>query len=122
MTDNFTASEHRDLSREERRLLEWLLMNGDDKAAAYTSQLPQVRVVSRCACGCPTLDLALGERKSRTVGASTILADAVGHSPEGVPVDVILHAREGELSELEVVSHDATKVFSMPTPETLRVV
>ena len=81
-----------------------------------------MRVVARCTCGCPTLDVAVGEKKFRTVGVSTILADAVGHSPEGVPVDVILHARENEISELEVVSHDATKIFSMPTPEMLRIV
>ncbi|MFN2513261.1 MAG: hypothetical protein ABR568_17790 [Pyrinomonadaceae bacterium] len=55
-------------------------------------------------------------------GASTILAEAVGKSPEGVPVSVILHAREGEISELEVISMDATEVFSMPKPEMLQVI
>jgi hypothetical protein len=64
----------------------------------------------------------VGEKTSRTVGLSTILADAYGHSPEGVPVNVILHAREGELSELEVISMDDTDVFGMPRPETLEIV
>ena len=122
MADNFTTPEYRDLTFEERRLLEWLLTNGNVDAPAYVSQLPQVRVVARCTCGCPTLDLALGEKKYRTVGISTILADALGHSPENVPVNVILHACEGEISELEVISCDATKVFGLPTPEMLKVV
>ena len=38
------------------------------------------------------------------------------------PVNVILHAREGEISELEVISIDATEVFSMPKQEMLEVV
>src|SRR5918997_2970762 len=101
MTDNFTVPEYRALTSEERRLLEWLIANGTSDASAYASQLPQVKVVARCTCGCPTLDLALGEKRFRTVGISTVLADAFGHSPEGVPVNVILHAREGEISELE---------------------
>ena len=122
MTTDFTHPEHRDLTVEERRLLEWLIANGNADASAYASQLSQVKVVARCTCGCPTLDLALGEKKFRTTGASTILADAVGHSPEGVPVNVILHAREGEISELEVISCEGTKVFGMPTPEMLKVV
>jgi hypothetical protein len=122
MTNDFTKPEYRDLSFEERRLLEWLTANGNPEASAYASQLPQVKVVARCTCGCPTLDLALGEKRFRTVGASTILADAFGHSPEGVPVNVILHAREGEISELEVISCDETEVFGMPMPEMLKVV
>lgn len=122
MTNDFTRSEHRDLTVKERRLLEWLISNGNPEASAYVSQLPQVKVVARCICGCPTLDLALGVKTSRTVGFSTILADAFGHSPEGVPVNVILHARGREISELEVVSCDETKVFVMPIPEMLKVV
>ena len=122
MTNDFTTPEFRDLTFEERRLLEWLIANGNADASAYVSQLAQVKVVARCTCGCPTLDLALGRKKSRTVGVSTILADAVGRSPENVPVNVILHAREGEISELEVISCDETKVFGMPTPEMLEIV
>ena len=122
MVSEFTSPEYRDLTFEERRLLEWLIANGNPEAPAYGSQLPQVKVVARCTCGCPTLDLALDAKKSRTVGASTILADAFGHSPEGVPVNVILHAREGEISELEVIPCDETNVFGMPMPEMLKVV
>ena len=122
MANDFATPEHRDLTFDERRLLEWLIANGDAHASAFASQLPRAKVVARCICGCPTLDLALDEKRSRTVGASTILADAAGRSPERVPVNVILHAREGEISELEVISCDGTKVFGMPTPEMLGVI
>ena len=122
MANDFTTPERRDLTFDERRLLEWLIAHGNAHASAFALQLPRVKVVARCTCGCPTLDLALDEKKSRTVGASTILAGAAGRSPEGVPVNVILHAREGEISELEVISCDETKVFGLPTPETLEVI
>ena len=122
MTDDFTVPEYRDLTSEEKLLLGWLINNGTPAASAYASQLPEVRVVARCTCGCPTLDLALGEKKTRTVGPSTILADVAGRSPEGVPVSVVLHAREGEISELEVISLDETQLFGLPTPEMLEVV
>ena len=122
MSDTFVIPEHRDLTTEERRLLEWLIANSPTDTPAFAAQVPRTKVVARCTCGCPTLDLAVGEKTSRTVGASTILADAYGHSPEGVPVNVTLHARDGEISELEVISMDATNVFGMPTPETLQVV
>jgi hypothetical protein len=121
MDDKHTIQDHRDLTSDERVLLEWLIANGNNGAVAFASQLSQVKVVSRCTCGCPSIDLAVGERQERTTGISTILADAVGYSPEGVKVDVILHAREGQLSELEVVSHDGTTAFALPKPEALHL-
>ena len=122
MSDSFVIPEHRDLTSEERRLLEWLIANSPTDTAAFAPQISQTKVVARCTCGCPTLDLGVGGKTSRTVGPSTILVDAYGHSPEGVPVNVTVHAREGEISELEVISMDATEVFGMPTPETLEIV
>jgi hypothetical protein len=122
MPDDFTFPEFRALTLEEFRLLEWLLAHATALNANYVAQLSRVRVVARCTCGCPTLDLALDDKKFRAVGGSEILADASGHSPEGVPVNVLLHARQGELSELEVISCDGTKTFSMPIPEMLSMI
>ena len=119
MDGKFTIQDHRDLTSDERILLEWLLANGNTNAASFTSQVSQIKVVSRCACGCPTIDLAVGDEQEHAMGPSTVLADAIGYSPEGVKVDVILHAREGQLSELEVVSHDDTTTFTLPKPEAL---
>jgi hypothetical protein len=109
---------NRTLSQAERTLLEWLLMNGAPDAALYASQIDSIRVVSGCGCGCPTVDFAL--HSGRRVGASHIVAEATGESPEGISVDVILHAREGELSELEVYSREGLDVpFNLPGPESL---
>jgi len=119
MSEEFTFPEYRELTDAERKLLEWLIANGTDDAPAYAAQLSDAKVVGGCRCGCPSLDLAIGEKRSRTQGFSTVLAEAGGHSPEGVPLIIILHACEGEISLLEVVSTDETQKFSLPTPEMI---
>ena len=120
MRHKYFLTEQRSLDSREARLLEWLLKNGMAGAEAYLEQVPRVRVVSRCSCGCPTIDLALDGRLSGRKGPSTILADAQGQSPEGALIGVIVHAREDELSELEVYSIDGlAERFTLPNPEQL---
>ena len=108
----------RPLSQAERTLLEWLLGQGGPDASKYAAQIENLHVLSRCGCGCPTVDFAL--HSGRKVGASHIVAEAGGKSPEGISVGVILHAREGELSELEVYSNQGLDLpFALPRPESL---
>jgi len=110
--------DERALSRTEIRLLDWLLENGLPEASKFKWQIPRLRVVSRCGCGCPTVDFAIGV--DRKEGPSHIIADVEGDSPEGVRVGVIVHVREGEISELEVYSHTGeSKGFSLPEPTSL---
>ena len=52
---------------------------------------------------------------------SVLVADFVGETPAGRQVGVILHAREGRLSELEVYDfseHDGA--FPLPSIESLK--
>jgi hypothetical protein len=117
----FSQPEHRPLNDAERSLLEWLLAHGSPDARQYAPQLLQARVVGRCTCGCPTIDLAMGDRQQRTVGPSHVLADFEGITPEGIKVGVILHAREGQLSELEIYAlPEADGPFSLPMIESLK--
>jgi len=113
MPDTMRPPDLGPLSERERALLDWLLAHGKSAAAAYKTQLSTVHVVARCTCGCPTIDLAVGDRQARTVGPSTILAEAEGKSPEGVPVVLTLRAREHEISELEVISMDDAVAFAI---------
>lgn len=118
---NFTLVERRPLSAEERTLIEWLLANGSPDAKQFAPQIADLRVVARCTCGCPTIDLAVGDREERTVGPSHILADFDGLTPGGINVGVILHAREGQISELEVYAKADVEIpFSLPSIESLK--
>jgi hypothetical protein len=120
---SFIRPERRPLTREERTLLEWLIDNGSSNANAkeYSPQLANLSVVGTCTCGCPAVDLALEGDDQRKTAPSKILADFLGTTPEGIEVGVILHAREGEISELEVYSiTDLKKPFGLPTKESLK--
>ena len=119
MTDPIQPSRRR-LSNEERKLLEWLLDHGSSAPEpSYRSQLADLWVSSTCNCGCPTINLTFGDR-DRPTGAPTILADAVGVTPEGIDVGVILFACDGALSMLEVYSYGHVEPFSLPRLETLK--
>jgi hypothetical protein len=118
---NFFQPHPRLLSKEERALIEWLIANGNRDAHRYASQIANLRVVGRCTCGCPTIDLAVGDRAQRKNGPSLILADFDGKTPEGIDVGVILHGRDGEISELEIYPFaDVNGPFSLPTIASLR--
>ena len=89
----FIRPERRALSKEERTLLEWLVANGSPEARQYASQIEDIMVVGRCTCGCPSIDLAVGDGKHRKTEPSEILADFERKTPDGIEVGVILHAR-----------------------------
>ena len=109
----------RALTQEELQLLNWLLEHGEPEAKKYMPQLAEVSVIGNCDCGCPTIDLAVSGKAATPGSGSTILADFQGTTPEGVYVGVLVHAREGLLSELEVYAFIDAKGFSFPKSETL---
>jgi hypothetical protein len=113
-------SESRLPTEDERRLVEWLIANSSPDSFKYASQIPQLQVVSRCPCGCPSVDFAIAGRSR--FGSPEVIARADGHSPEGTPVWVMLHSRQGEIAELEVypLANDAG-IFGLPKPESLKV-
>lgn len=108
----------RPLNDQELSLCKWLIQHGSHNAAKYAVQLDRVTVVGHCICGCPSVDLAVDDIE--TSGASEIIGDAIGDSPEGLHVGVILHCREGRLSELEVYPFENSEApFGLPTLESL---
>jgi hypothetical protein len=124
--DAFALS--RGLTADERRVLRWLLTVGAEitgtnaaRAAAYLPQLDKLRVIGRCLCGCPSIDLALESPHLLVDDPSGTLSDVEGHSPEGTAVGLILRARSGHLSGLEAYARDGIVPFSLPTDQGKRI-
>jgi hypothetical protein len=72
-------------------------------------------------CRCPTVDLAVADRVASPRSPTTILAEGGGESPEGIRFGIILHAREGLISELEVYPIDGEGPFSLPAVDEIEV-
>jgi hypothetical protein len=109
------VSENRPPTPDEKQLLIWLISNGKPEARDYMRQVEELRVISRCSCGCPTVDFTPPK------GPSDLLADFYGITPENVEVGVILHARDGRLSEMEIYSvHQQEEPFGLPKIDTLK--
>jgi hypothetical protein len=107
--------QNRPLSPEELSLVSWLIAHGTPEAQNYAPQIEGLRVTSGCSCGCPTIDFYSSK------GASAIVADFYGVTAENVAVGVILHIRDGRISEMEIyplAQHD--RPFGLPKTDTLK--
>ena len=115
------VEENRSLTEKERTLLrKRLLTNGTPESRDYAGQLPVITVASRCGCGCPTIDLAVDGRAASLRSPTVILSEAGGVSPEGISFGIILHGREGLISELEFYPVDGEGAFSIPDLEKIK--
>jgi len=112
----------RPLTPHERALLAWLLEHGTPEAKTYLSQLPHVTVISRCPCGCPTINLAVNRQTSTApIESSTrILADFSATSPEGIPLGLLVFARADLLDTLELYSCSGENLFTLPSLAAIR--
>ena len=68
-------SESRDLHTDERTLVRWLLDHAPRDASVYLSQVDQIRVCSRCGCGCASLNFAIGDEGWPRKGAIKVVSD-----------------------------------------------
>ena len=103
MTD---IAEQRPLSDQERALVRWLLEHGEPHASEFLSQLEDVRVVSRCGCGCASVNFGVRGRTPSCVGGMDILSDYYWHDDEGRALGVFVFACEELLAGLEIYSLD----------------
>ncbi len=116
----------RGLSVAEHDLLPWLLTRGAEitgadtaRGTAFLPQLGFLRVVGRCSCGCPTIDLSLEELSLAVDAVTETIADVEGRSPQGTQIGIILRAVGGRITELEAFPRDGRVPFSLPTAEQL---
>ena len=102
-------------------MLEWLLSAGDDRARAFLSQVDRARVVSRCGCGCASVDLKVdGVPQSDGSGVED-LVEYYWLGPGGGLCAVFAFASHGRLAGLETYSVDGVETPSeLPTAEKLK--
>jgi len=77
--------------------------------------LDSLRVVRECDCGCASVDfeqLSHGQLPS-------LVADAIGETPGGERVNVLVFAYGGRFTALEIVGYAADPA-SLPIPSTVR--
>jgi len=89
-----------------------------ENATRLLPQLDRLSVVSKCNCGCPTIDLALDGKPAVLKGQSCISDwDA---EVDGMPVYVQLWVSKDQISSLEVGSLPGTdQPFGLPAIESM---
>jgi len=117
MTDHPTSiPENRDLTTREMKLLRWLLENGNQEAQKHLGALNTVKVVSRCGCGCPSINFT-----DDWGGGITILADYQFNDPDGGLAGVFAFEYKDRLAGIDVWSIDGVaNPREVPDPEVLR--
>lgn len=113
MPDNVDIPEDRSLTAQEYQLVCWLLEHGDQNAKSYRNQLESAKVVSRCYCGCASINFSVDGKTSPETGLH-VLSDYQWISAEGHLFGVFVFAKGELLSGLEVWSIDG-----MATPTVL---
>jgi len=108
----------RPVTQHEADIIRWLLEHGDPKYLTLASQIDALRVVSKCTCGCPTVDFDLGDGINSHKGEG-MFSDC-GAEVEGEEVGVLLFQVHGRISSLEVYScAGSDRPFGLPSIESL---
>jgi hypothetical protein len=111
--------EDRSLTREEESLVRWLLEHSEKDGPSYLPQVDDVRVVSRCPCGCATINLSVkGERRSDQ--KMKVIAD-FAWDRDGQQFGIFVFEHGGFLAGLEVWSIDGqADPSTLPRPDQLQ--
>jgi hypothetical protein len=108
-THKAPVPDSRPLSAQEAKLLSWLLDHGKPSARQYLREVDGLRVVSRCGCGCASIDFI------QAPGAPVeVLSDHQWRDADGHLFGVFTFEKQGKLAGLELWSIDGGA-----TPATL---
>lgn len=113
--------EDRPLNDSEAALVRWMLEHGTVAAAGFIDQLAMARVVSRCCCGCASVNFAVRGIVPPPGEVMGILADFEYRTAEGHICGAFVFERVGLLAGLEVWSMDGLSTTSeLPTISQLQ--
>ena len=115
----FRERVNRALTGYERDLIRWLIEHSHrNDARRLLPQIDRLTVVSKCTCGCPTIDFALDGAPVDPKG-ETCISDWSAEV-EGMPVYVQLWQSDDRICSLEVGSLPGTdQPFGLPAIESI---
>lgn len=108
----------RPLTAAEYRLARWLLEHGGSEAQGFLPQLDLARVVSRCPCGCASIDFEVAGYPLPT-GGLRVLGDFISGDENDLN-GVFIFERGGVLAGIEVYGLGGDAPKTLPEPEALR--
>ena len=108
----------RPISSQELEMVRWLLERCAfrDVSSFSAQSLEGARVVSGCSCGCSSVDFV----QDGNWCGSIILAEAFALWPDGIRAGVMLWARAGAITGIEVYDMDPDSSHRSLTPDVLR--
>ena len=110
--------EDRELTSEEYEITRWLLEHGKEEARRFIEQLERARIVSRCPCGCASVDFSISG-KPQAKGGMNILSEYL-FGDESDPKGIFVWECNGILAGLEVYWFAADAPTILPNVESLR--
>ena len=114
------TQQDRPLTEQERSLVKWLLEHGNPDAAEFLPQLADAWVVSRCGCGCASIDFAIGGVLPLSDAGMHILSDYEWKTDDSEFCGAFVFACGGQLAGLEVWSVDGqSSAGSLPRIDQL---
>ena len=93
-----------------------MLAHGGADAPEFLPQLAAARVISRCGCGCPSIDFAV-EGLPRPSGPLRILGDYVIGEPPAA--GIMIFEQSGVLGGIEVYTLAGDMPDALPAPAEL---
>ena len=101
MDARYSFNPPRSLTERERTVTRWIIEHGDvpkDEREGFLAQLEAATVVTRCACGCASVDFAIhGEEAPKGVGLQILGDFLCGDEKTGIN-GVFVFAKSGVLA------------------------
>jgi hypothetical protein len=121
VTTSRPSPEDRPLSAKEAALVIWMLEHGDARAAAALPQVERARVISRCGCGCASVDFSVDGVSPLPRSKMEIVSNYCWFTERGNLCGASVFLRAGGLAGIDVWSIDGVETpRELPDPEQLR--